>query len=369
MIYRFGMGFPPLLPEDYSPEVIEAINMLRSSKRSEKDRRVGELIFTCLPKGLILSSDYTQFNIIERIHYDMSLPIQMGLVERVSRGAYRINRKATINNVKLSDKNKETLTNLYSTYNNEWFTRKDAMVVIGLERSAVYNILHQFTVQGLLECEKKDTNQYRLLVTPESNPSFFIVGKENASGDTTPNKRENHSDRNITLPETKQYENRVYDKEVYELIETLAASGTSRKDQRLAESMKRCIGKGTLLRSDYDKWGYTDNMWQADTTLAKQLGLISKESADYYTMNTHLNPELLPNQKRTITAIYEAFGYDIFSPEMFIATLDYSVSYTYASLHKLTLLRILDQNIGDEGSHYRLLISPEEHPECFDTAA
>ena len=30
---------------------------------------------------------------------------------------------------------------------------------------------------------------------------------------------------------------------------------------------------------------------------------------------------------------------------MFIATLNYSVSYTYASLHKLTLLRLLDQNI------------------------
>ena len=54
---------------------------------------------------------------------------------------------------------------------------------------------------------------------------------------------------------------------------------------------------------------------------------------------------------------------------MFIATLNYSVSYTYASLHKLTLLRLLDQNIDENGNRYRLAVNPEENPECFDPAA
>ena len=61
--------------------------------------------------------------------------------------------------------------------------------------------------------------------------------------------------------------------------------------------------------------------------------------------------------------------YDTFSSEMFVATLNYSVSYTYASLHKLTLLRILEQKITDEGCQYQLLVNPEDHPECFIEAA
>ena len=107
----------------------------------------------------------------------------------------------------------------------------------------------------------------------------------------------------------------------------------------------QCLEKGTLFRSDYDDWGYTDNMWSIDTELAVLLGLISKESPDSYSLNKELRPELRPTQKKTLTAIYEAFGCDEFSSDMFIATLNYSVSYTYASLHKLTLLRLLDQNI------------------------
>ena len=74
-------------------------------------------------------------------------------------------------------------------------------------------------------------------------------------------------------------------------------------------------------------------------------------------------------QKKTISAIYETFGDKEFSSEMFIATLNYSPSYTYAYLHKLTLLRILGQRSTEDGSQYQLLVNPEDHPECFDTAA
>ena len=50
---------------------------------------------------------------------------------------------------------------------------------------------------------------------------------------------------------------------------------------------------------------------------------------------------------------------------MFIATLNYSVSYTYASLHKLTLLRLLDQNIDENGNRYRLVVTPEADGSSF----
>ena len=128
----------------------------------------------------------------------------------------------------------------------------------------------------------------------------------------------------------------------------------------------------TKLRSDYEARGYSDNMWLADTALAAQLGLITKQPDGDYTINRELQTEfskLKPHQRKAITAIYEAFGYDTFSSEMFVATLNYSVSYTYASLHKLTLLRILEQKITDEGCQYQLLVNPEDHPECFIEAA
>ena len=54
---------------------------------------------------------------------------------------------------------------------------------------------------------------------------------------------------------------------------------------------------------------------------------------------------------------------------MIVATLNYSVSYTYASLHKLTLLRILEQRTTEGVSQYQLMVNPEDHPECFEIAA
>ncbi len=53
---------------------------------------------------------------------------------------------------------------------------------------------------------------------------------------------------------------------------------------------------------------------------------------------------------------------------MVFATLDYSDSYISANLHSFTLLRILDCKKEDV-YRYRFLITPEEHPECFELAA
>lgn len=163
-----------------------------------------------------------------------------------------------------------------------------------------------------------------------------------------------------------------YSQDVLEQLDILSGSSTSNRDRRVSEVLRACLARGSLLRSDYDTRGYTDNMWQADTALAVQLGLITKQSDGEYTINRDLQVEfsnLKPHQRKAITAIYEAFGYETFSSEMYVATLNYSVSYTYASLHTLTLLRILDQKITDEGCQYQLLVNPEDHPECFIEAA
>ena len=153
------------------------------------------------------------------------------------------------------------------------------------------------------------------------------------------------------------------------MIRTLSESSTSPRDRRLANVLTYCLDEGVIRQSNYERWGFTQSMWTSDMKLARQLGLAYKVSTGVYGMNKRLKPELQPHQKKTVSAIYETFGDQEFSSEMFIATLNYSLSHTYASLHKLTLLRILDQRSTDEGNRYQLLVSPEDHPECFELAA
>ena len=49
---------------------------------------------------------------------------------------------------------------------------------------------------------------------------------------------------------------------------------------------------------------------------------------------------------------------------MVIASLDYTAPHASATLHQLTLLRILDCRKEDV-LWYQFLVNPVEHPECF----
>ena len=351
-LYQFRTDITPLLPDDYSPETLKAVKELMDSKFSKKDNRIGNLIFSCLPKGMITASDYEQFGDVAKMSVDMELPVRAGIVEKVNKDTYKINKAINSGFYEPSITEKNFLTDIYLSFQHEWFTCTSFTELTNRSKSRAADILHRLSLQRILECKKEKMYQYRLLVSPETHPILFAdpVKEETALSIT----EQNDTD---------------YSDEVYELIETLATSEFSTRDRRLGTVMQQCIEKGTLFRSDYDDWGYTENMWSIDTELAVQLGLISKVSQDSYSLNKKLRPELRPTQKKTLTAIYEAFGCDEFSSDMFIATLNYSVSYTYASLHKLTLLRLLDQNIDENGNRYRLAVNPEENPECFDPAA
>ena len=79
--------------------------------------------------------------------------------------------------------------------------------------------------------------------------------------------------------------------------------------------------------------------------------------------------DLKPHEKKTIAAIYDAFGDQSFSTEMFIASVNYSAAYCHASLKNLTMLRILERKNTEDGSRYQLLINPEQYPECFELSA
>jgi len=111
-------------------------------------------------------------------------------------------------------------------------------------------------------------------------------------------------------------------------------------------------------------------LWPLWSPSSAQIGsALIKIALPLSLINKKLRPELEPKQKKTVSAIYETFGDQEFSSEMFLATLNYSPSYTYASLHKLTLLRILGQRSTEDGNQYQLLVNPEDHPECFEPAA
>lgn len=69
-----------------------------------------------------------------------------------------------------------------------------------------------------------------------------------------------------------------------------------------------------------------------------------------------------------MTAMYESFGDEAFTGEMFMATLDYSHSHACAVLHELTLIRVIDC-WKEDVNQYRLTVNPEQNPEYFAEVA
>lgn len=377
MRYRFSTKLPPLAPTEYAPEVIQSIQDLRDAARSTKDRRVGEALASCIPKGIITAEDYAEIGPPAKLASDMILPERMGIVTKLAAGVYRINRVLADYQLSLSVGQKNALSDLYRNFRDSPFTAEQALAAINQSKTTVCADLHHFVLLRILDCKEEVFFTYRIRMTPEEHPELYTdIATETANAPNLPSPVQ-EKDVALELPSDAETEpvpamvqaSDLYAEEVYRLIRTLAESSTSPRDRRLADVLTRCLSKGMLLQSDYEKWGFTQSMWLSDTKLAKQLGLARKLSPGVYAMNKRLTPELLPQQKKTVSAIYETFGGQEFSSEMFIATLNYSISYTYASLHKLTLLRILDQRSTEEGSQYQLLVTPEDHPECFEPAA
>ncbi len=353
MVYRFGRDLPPLKPDDYSKEILRTISKLLNSHKSAKDRRIGELIFSCIHKGLITSAEYSNSDSYFSMSTELALLVQMGILTKLNNGMYRINRAIPEILPPLTALQRTAVNALYESYHDEQFSTEMAMTVMRHTKDKTYVLLRQLTMLGVLEKQESSAYTYRMLVNPNDNPEYFAEDDIPGHGDN--------------------YErNDMYSERVYEQLDILANSSSSVRDRRLAENLRRCLAKGTLLQSDYEAWNHSECMWKNDTDFAMQLGLIRPDSFGGFIINrevSHDLPVLRPGQKKTVTEIFDAFGCDNFSCEMYIATLNYSESHAYATLHKLTLLRILGQKKTDEGSSYQLLVNPDEHPECFATVA
>lgn len=160
-----------------------------------------------------------------------------------------------------------------------------------------------------------------------------------------------------------------YQPEVLERISELTRSN-SQKDRRIGSLLQQCMKKCQITMDDYAAIGEAAK-WPTDMQLASQMGLVERITPQRYTILRELNTGpfcLSKRQSRIITEMYESFGDEVFSSEMVVATLDYSRTHVSAYLHQFALLRILDCRKEDVYL-YQFLITPEEHPECFESVA
>lgn len=207
---------------------------------------------------------------------------------------------------------------------------------------------------GIITLEKNGRQKY-YRITVEGRPKTPIPAL----------KKKAKADESVALPPPPD----DCDPAIVERLNELTQSNSS-KDKRIGTVILQCMPKGMLTYDDYVERG-VESKWGVDMQLATQIGLVEKVGTKQYRVLKALkegSPSLSKAQKRFVTEMYESFGDSIFSSEMVIATLDYSDSHVSAYLHQFTLMRILDCR-KDGIFQYQFLVNPQEHPECFDTAA
>ena len=153
-------------------------------------------------------------------------------------------------------------------------------------------------------------------------------------------------------------------------IQQLAKSNKSVKDKRIGLILMSCLEKGTVGIEDY-KRNHAERRWESDMRLAEQMGLVQKITEEEYAILSEPKPgipQLNTTERKFITKMYGSFGQEWFSSDMVIATLDYSGAHIRGMLHRFTLIRILDCQ-KEDGFRYQFMITPEDHPECFENAA
>ena len=254
----------------------------------------------------------------------------------------------------LSAPEKILLSTLYRTYYHDRFTRQDAYGALDIPVHRIARDLYELRLLNLLEYNAKENRQYRLLVNPIDHPALFA------------------DEAATTEPADMLLADEPYSEDYCAMINMLESSTTSLRDRRVAHALRLCMDKGTISKDNYLQWGYTDGQWDKDIELAVDLGLVQRDKGEIYRLSKTVgqpHSNLRPRLKKEVTDIYKAFGDQIFTSEMFIATLNYSAAQTYASLHKLALLRLVNRQTTEDGSQYQLLVNPADNPECFEDAA
>ena len=106
----------------------------------------------------------------------MLLATQMGLVEKISQGRYRIMRDVKPGPAPLSDNQKEIISAMYQNFGAETFSSEMVVATLDYAHSHVSAVLHQFTLMKILTCSNDSNNKYfyQFLVNPQENPECFV---------------------------------------------------------------------------------------------------------------------------------------------------------------------------------------------------
>lgn len=106
---------------------------------------------------------------------DMNFAKQLGLVERVSAGHYKIRHDLDTSHRQMEDTMKNTLSTLYDIFGDDAFSVEMVIAKLDYSSSHVSTCLHQFTWLKILDCKKNEdrTFTYQFLVNPKDNPECF----------------------------------------------------------------------------------------------------------------------------------------------------------------------------------------------------
>ena len=157
----------------YFPEVIDMIRTLRTSIKSSRDRRIGELLWSKLDSGYLEYRDYRKACAEARWKKDIRLCQQIGLVTMKTQTKYQINQQISIGYDKLKPSQKEMARTLYETFGQDRFTNEMIVATLDYSSNKTYAALHEFVLIGIVDCRKEDMLTYQFLVTPEEHPECF----------------------------------------------------------------------------------------------------------------------------------------------------------------------------------------------------
>ncbi len=159
----------------YSDEVLELISQLADSKNSQKDRRIGKMLNSCLKKGIITKRDYIRDGSETAWASDMSFASQLGLTRAVSNTEYTILHDLSEYSKPLLESQKNALKAMYDIFGEDVFSSEMVIAQLDYSSAQASGILHQFTWMKILGCTKGDNNRmsYQFMVNPTDNPEYF----------------------------------------------------------------------------------------------------------------------------------------------------------------------------------------------------
>lgn len=172
LVYTFSNPGPELDVQDYSEEILHALDDLAFSN-SQKDRRISAVIRKYLPLGYIPYKEYEDSDGESKWKADMRLAELMGIVRRVSKDRCHIMQDLQPRPECLDSKLKRRARLMYESFGSDTFSREMVIATLDYSESAASACLHQFTLLKILDCKKEGTVIYRFRVNPVEHPEIF----------------------------------------------------------------------------------------------------------------------------------------------------------------------------------------------------